>query len=57
MPFFGAVTGVIVNYAPDRAVRFDLDGTPIECLPRASCPGQTSFMLRGRRAPSSFTIC
>ena len=38
MPFFGAVTGVIVNYSPDRAVRFDLAGTPIECLPRAYCP-------------------
>ena len=35
VPFFGAVTGVIVNYSPDRAVRFDLAGTPIECLPRA----------------------
>ena len=57
VPFFGAVTGVIVNYSPDRAVRFDLAGTPIECLPRAYCPGQTSFMLRGRRVPSSFTIC
>ena len=56
VPFFGAVTGVIVNYSPDRAVRFDLAGTPIECLPRAYSPGRTSFMLRGRRAPSSFTI-
>jgi hypothetical protein len=56
VPFFGAVTGVTVNYTPDRAVRFDLDGTPIECLPRAYSPGRTSFMLRGRRAPSSFTI-
>ena len=57
VPFFGAVTGVIVNYAPEQAVRFDLDGTPIECLPRAYSPGQTFFMLRSRRAPSSFTIC
>ncbi len=24
--FYGAVTGVIVNYSPDRAIRFDLEG-------------------------------
>ena len=57
VPFFGAVTGVIVNYSPDRAVRFDLACIPIKSFPGAYYPGRTSFMLRGRRAPSSFTIC
>ena len=26
--FYGAITGAIVNYSPDRAVRFDLEGNP-----------------------------
>ena len=30
VPAFGRPTGFIVNYTPDRAVRFDLDGNPGE---------------------------
>jgi hypothetical protein len=26
--FFGKVTGLIINYSPDNAVHFDLDGSP-----------------------------
>jgi hypothetical protein len=32
IPFFGAVTGFVVNHAPDRAVRFDRDGVELEVL-------------------------
>ena len=32
---FGRPTGVTVNYAPDRAVRYDLKGDPIEILTEA----------------------
>src|SRR4029078_6912651 len=35
LPCFGRPVGVIVNYTPDRAVRFDLSGQPIEVLDRA----------------------
>jgi hypothetical protein len=33
IPFFGAVTGFVVNHAPNRAVRFDRDGVELEVLP------------------------
>jgi hypothetical protein len=46
--FFGKIIGVIVNYTPDRAVRFDLDGNPTKLLPKAWSPGQTTLMLGGR---------
>jgi hypothetical protein len=29
---FGRPVGVTINYAPDRAVRYDLNGDPIETL-------------------------
>jgi hypothetical protein len=46
--FFGAAVGVVVNYSPDHAVRFDLDGNAVEVLPRAYEPGQLTFLLSGR---------
>jgi len=33
--FFGPPTGYIVNYTPDHAVRFDLNGDPVEAFNRA----------------------
>jgi hypothetical protein len=47
-PFYGAVTGVIVNYSPDRAVRFDLEGDPVCVYDRAYSPGATTVSLGGR---------
>jgi len=35
LPAFGRPIGVVVNYSPDRAVRFDLDGNAVEILQRA----------------------
>jgi hypothetical protein len=47
--FFGPTTGFIVNYSPDRAVRFDLDGNSVEMLPRAYSPGDVELQIGRRR--------
>jgi hypothetical protein len=49
--FFGPTTGFIVNYTPDHAVRFDLDGRPVETLTRAHRPGEVTLYLSGRPFP------
>lgn len=38
VPGFGFVTGFVINYSPDQAVRFDLDGKPLAALPAAYRP-------------------
>ncbi len=38
IPAFGAATGFVVNYSPDRAVAYDLDGTPIQEFVEAQRP-------------------
>jgi hypothetical protein len=35
LPAFGRPIGLVVNYSPDRAVRFDLEGNGLEILQRA----------------------
>lgn len=35
LPGFGAVTGFVINHTPAHAVRFDLDGNPVETLDKA----------------------
>jgi hypothetical protein len=50
--FFGPTTGYIVNYTPDNAVRFDLEGRPIETLTSAYRPYEVSVTL-GRRPMSA----
>jgi len=35
LPGFGLVTGFVINYIPDHAVRFDLEGNPVETLNKA----------------------
>lgn len=35
LPGFGLVTGFVINHTPDHAVRFGLDGNPIETLDKA----------------------
>jgi hypothetical protein len=47
--FFGPTTGFVVNYTPDNAVRFDLEGRPVEKLTRAYQPGEVTLYL-GRQA-------
>jgi hypothetical protein len=46
--FFGPTIGFIVNYTPDHAVRFDLQGRPVEPLTRAHRPGEVTLYLSGR---------
>jgi hypothetical protein len=49
--FYGKATGVVVNYSPDNAIRFDLYGEAVEVLPRAYEPGQLEVLIRGRPVP------
>jgi len=51
LPTFGRPVGVIVNYTPDRAVRFDLTGQPIEALDRAHRIGEAQLSLKGMSRP------
>jgi hypothetical protein len=53
--FFGPTTGFIVNYTPDVAVRFDLDGDPVEVLSGAYFPGEVELQIgRSRISGESF---
>jgi len=51
IPTFGKPVGVIVNYSPDRAVSFDLEGQPIEMMDRAYRLGEATFSI-GKRPVS-----
>ena len=54
MSAFGRVTAFVVNYSPDRAVRFDLDGSSLEVLPRAVRPGRAWISVGGSAFPPEF---
>jgi hypothetical protein len=45
VPAFGRPVGFVINYSPDKAVRFDLNGQPIAILDKAVRPG-TAVLLR-----------
>ena len=49
VPFHGKTIGFVINYTPDRAVRFDIRGNPIELLPVAYIPGKVQIEISGRR--------
>ena len=49
VPFFGPTIGFVVNYSPDRAVRFDLAGNPVAMLDRAYEPGQVTLRIAGKQ--------
>jgi len=51
--FFDEALGVVVNYSPDRAVCFSIDGEPIEVLPAAYRLGKLEVSIGGRRLPPS----
>ena len=53
IPFHGRTTGFIVNYTPDSAVLFGLDGNPAEHFDRAYIPVQVDLFLGGRRIPAN----
>jgi hypothetical protein len=52
VPFFGPTMGYVVNYTPERAVRFDLDGNPSEYFRQAYSPGQVALTLGRRGRPA-----
>jgi hypothetical protein len=45
VPAFGKPVGFVINYSPDKAVRFDSNGHPIAILDKAVRPG-TAVLLR-----------
>jgi hypothetical protein len=55
VPFFGEPIGLIINYSPDRALHYDLEGNPIEWLPAAYRVGQIELTL-GSRIKSPRTV-
>jgi hypothetical protein len=48
LPAFGRPTGIIINYTPDYAIRFGLDGMPREVLRQAHRVGQAQLLIKGR---------
>jgi hypothetical protein len=49
IPAFGRLVEVVINYAPDRAMRFDLQGRALELLPQRVLPARAS--VNGRQFP------
>ena len=52
VPAFGNPIGFVINYSPDKAVRFDRDGQPIAILDKAVRPGTAVVHLGGRPIPA-----
>ena len=50
--FFGPTTGFIVNYTPDSAVRFDLQGNPVEHFERAYVPDEVEVFIGKQKLPA-----
>ena len=48
IPAFGKPTGIVVNYTPDHAVEFDLQGKPVMTYDHAYRPGKASLSIRRR---------
>jgi hypothetical protein len=48
VPAFGKPNGFVINYCPDRAVRFDRNGQPIAILDKAVRPRTAVLRLGGR---------
>jgi len=48
LPAFGRPVGFIINYSPDCAVRFDLEGNPVELFDRAYRLGEATLSIAGR---------
>jgi len=50
--FWGRTTGFIVNYTPDFAVRFDINGIPVEVLDHAYRPAEVTLQIGGKEIPA-----
>jgi hypothetical protein len=46
---FGKPIGFVINYSPDQAIRFDLNGQPTAILDKAVHPGTAVLLRLGRR--------
>ena len=53
LPAFGRPIGVIVNYSPDYAVRYDIEAEMLESMPRAHRLGEARLFIDGRIISSS----
>lgn len=51
VPTFGNAVGLVVNYSPDCAEQFDLNGQSVGRLEAARRLGASSFSLKGRSSP------
>lgn len=51
VPAFGRIIGYVVNYSPDEAVQFDLEGREVARFGRAIRLGQTTVRIGGRTVP------
>ena len=49
IPFFGKAVGLVVNYSPERAVRYDLDGEAVQILKGAYRIGEAYLQIGRRR--------
>jgi hypothetical protein len=56
LPAFGRPIGFVVNYSPDHAVCFDLDGNALEVLSKAHRVGHATFHLKGSSVPLSAAL-
>ena len=57
VPFFGTAIGFIINYTPDQAVRFDMDGEPSKVLGQAYRPGEVQTFRATTGHPRRFREC
>jgi hypothetical protein len=53
IPFFGRAIGLVVNFAPERAVRCDLEGVAVEILKGAYRTGKGYVQIGRRRVQST----
>jgi hypothetical protein len=51
VPYFGEALGFVTNYTPDEAVRYNLEGHPVEILEEAYRPGEIEIRIGGRPVP------
>jgi hypothetical protein len=52
LPAFGRAVGFIVNYTPDFAIRYSLDGVPQEVFDAAYRVGDAELLIKGKPIPS-----
>jgi hypothetical protein len=56
IPFFGAPTGIAINFDPDRAVRYDLEGHALQILKGAVRLGERRVSVGGKPMPRVFEL-